>query len=213
MEEAFPIPGHVGRRPSEQWARALRLPIGTRATALGLSPLLAPSRHPQRTMSAAASTLLAASCSRPSPCSSLRKQPAGLGRANARPQQLRAGRSIASRRPLSVVVRAKGKAGDPPDVPKPRDQRQGGREWLQSILSRFGPVKEKASNTTVLDFEKPLVELDNRIREVSGAGAAPRSPTTHAAAAAHPLAAAAASTRACWPACAGPADARCRCGK
>ncbi|EFN53883.1 hypothetical protein CHLNCDRAFT_36222 [Chlorella variabilis] len=117
-------------------------------------------------MSAAASTLLAASCSRPSPCSSLRKQPAGLGRANARPQQLRAGRSIASRRPLSVVVRAKGKAGDPPDVPKPRDQRQGGREWLQSILSRFGPVKEKASNTTVLDFEKPLVELDNRIREV-----------------------------------------------
>ena len=61
---------------------------------------------------------------------------------------------------------AKGKAGDPPDVPKARDQRAGGREWLQSILSRFGPVKERASNTTVLDFEKPLVELDNRIKEV-----------------------------------------------
>ena len=68
---------------------------------------------------------------------------------------------------LSVAAQAaKGKA-DPPDVPKPRGQ-QGGREWLQSILSRFGPVKEKASNTTVLDFEKPLVELDNRIKEVRG---------------------------------------------
>jgi len=55
---------------------------------------------------------------------------------------------------------------DPPDVPKPRGQPQGGREWLQSILSRFGPVRERASNTTVLDFEKPLVELDNRIKEV-----------------------------------------------
>jgi hypothetical protein len=67
-------------------------------------------------------------------------------------------------------VAAKGKAGDPPDVPKPRDQRAGGREWLQSILSRFGPVKERASNTTVLDFEKPLVELDNRIKEVRQGG-------------------------------------------
>jgi acetyl-CoA carboxylase carboxyl transferase subunit alpha len=75
-------------------------------------------------------------------------------------------------------VQAKGKAGDPPDVPKPRDQRQGGREWLQSILSRFGPVKEKASNTTVLDFEKPLVELDNRIKEVRGRQGASESPTT-----------------------------------
>lgn len=58
------------------------------------------------------------------------------------------------------------KANDPPDVPKDRSGPQGGREWLQSILSRFGPVKEKNSNTTVLDFEKPLVELDNRIKEV-----------------------------------------------
>ena len=70
------------------------------------------------------------------------------------------------RRKLSV--KALGNAQDPPDVPKPRSsQPQGGREWLQSILSRFGPVREKASNTTVLDFEKPLVELDNRIKEVS----------------------------------------------
>jgi acetyl-CoA carboxylase carboxyl transferase subunit alpha len=34
------------------------------------------------------------------------------------------------------------------------------------MLSRFGPIAEKAENTAVLDFEKPLVELDNRIKEV-----------------------------------------------
>jgi hypothetical protein len=68
-------------------------------------------------------------------------------------------------KPLSVVAQAANN-GTPPDVPKPRGQPQGGKEWLQTILSRFGPVKEKASNTTVLDFEKPLVELDNRIKEV-----------------------------------------------
>lgn len=61
------------------------------------------------------------------------------------------------------LIAAASKGQDPPDVPK---ERQGGREWLQSILSRFGPIKERATNTTVLDFEKPLVELDNRIREV-----------------------------------------------
>jgi acetyl-CoA carboxylase carboxyl transferase subunit alpha len=54
-------------------------------------------------------------------------------------------------------------AANPPDVPV---EGGSGREWFQSILSRFGPVREKASNTTVLDFEKPLVELDNRIKEV-----------------------------------------------
>ena len=42
---------------------------------------------------------------------------------------------------------------------------KGGREWLQTLLSRFGPMTERASNTAVLDFEKPLVELDNRIKE------------------------------------------------
>ena len=42
---------------------------------------------------------------------------------------------------------------------------KGGREWLQTLLSRFGPMTERAQNTAVLDFEKPLVELDNRIME------------------------------------------------
>jgi acetyl-CoA carboxylase carboxyl transferase subunit alpha len=52
----------------------------------------------------------------------------------------------------------------PPDTPK-----VGGREWLGTILSRFGPVKEKASTTTTLEFEKPLLELDKRIKEVRSA--------------------------------------------
>ena len=37
---------------------------------------------------------------------------------------------------------------------------------MQNLLSKFGPMTEKAENTHVLDFEKPLVELDNRIKEV-----------------------------------------------
>lgn len=53
----------------------------------------------------------------------------------------------------------------PPDTPR-EVRKGGGREWIQSLLAKFGPVQEKASNITVLDFEKPLVELDNRINEV-----------------------------------------------
>lgn len=62
-----------------------------------------------------------------------------------------------------VAARAEGdKSGsgqsDPPG--------KGGREWLQSILSKFGPINDTPGTGAVLDFEKPLVELDNRIREV-----------------------------------------------
>ena len=66
-----------------------------------------------------------------------------------------------------IVAHAKAKKGsaDPPDIPK-EENRRGGREWLQQLLSKFGPITEKAENTHVLDFEKPLVELDNRIKEV-----------------------------------------------
>lgn len=41
-----------------------------------------------------------------------------------------------------------------------------GREWLETILSRFGPTTDRAQNITTLDFEKPLLELDKRIKEV-----------------------------------------------
>ena len=57
----------------------------------------------------------------------------------------------------------------PPDAPKSTLTREiiaEGREWLETILSRFGPVKERAQQVTTLDFEKPLLELDKRIKEV-----------------------------------------------
>jgi hypothetical protein len=59
----------------------------------------------------------------------------------------------------------------PPDTPRKimqesREMIREGREWLGTILSRFGPIKERAQTVTVLDFEKPLIELDKRIQEV-----------------------------------------------
>jgi acetyl-CoA carboxylase carboxyl transferase subunit alpha len=71
----------------------------------------------------------------------------------------------ASRCPArQIAVQAKKGVPDPPDTPK--QERRGGREWMQTMLARFGPLAEKPENTAVLDFEKPLVELDNRIKEV-----------------------------------------------
>lgn len=67
-------------------------------------------------------------------------------------------------RTRKIVAQAQKGQPDPPDAP--REERRGGREWLQTLLSRFGPITQKAENTAVLDFEKPLVELDNRIKEV-----------------------------------------------
>ena len=59
----------------------------------------------------------------------------------------------------------------PPDIPAPRKIIREkiiaeGREWIETILSRFGPIKERAQTVTTLDFEKPLLELDKRIKEV-----------------------------------------------
>ena len=105
--------------------------------------------------------LVAGACE-PQSVQSARNAPGQLGR-----RALRSASLSRQQQQRSVAVRAKGKS-EPPDVPKarPKAVQQGGHEWLQTILSRFGPVKERASNTTVLDFEKPLVELDNRIKEV-----------------------------------------------
>eukprot|EP01025_Chloroclados_australasicus_P017134 TRINITY_DN18725_c0_g2_i1.p1 TRINITY_DN18725_c0_g2~~TRINITY_DN18725_c0_g2_i1.p1 ORF type:complete len:513 (+),score=74.78 TRINITY_DN18725_c0_g2_i1:23-1540(+) len=43
---------------------------------------------------------------------------------------------------------------------------RSGREWFQTLINRFKPITDKAPNTAVLEFEKPLVELDKRIKEV-----------------------------------------------
>jgi acetyl-CoA carboxylase carboxyl transferase subunit alpha len=73
--------------------------------------------------------------------------------------------SIAPRgRQLEQLTARFNRNPSPPDAPK--DRTPVGREWLETILSRFGPTKERAQNVTTLDFEKPLVELDNRIKEV-----------------------------------------------
>lgn len=63
----------------------------------------------------------------------------------------------------NFVSAALSKNPTPPDAPQ---DRKGGREWLETILSRFGPVKDRAQTPTTLEFEKPLLELDKRIKEV-----------------------------------------------
>ena len=67
--------------------------------------------------------------------------------------------------PARVSVVARSGRPTPPDLPKD-EMGAVGREWLATILSRFGPVKEKAAMVTTLEFEKPLLELDKRIKEV-----------------------------------------------
>ncbi|KAJ9533320.1 hypothetical protein QJQ45_026368 [Haematococcus lacustris] len=64
-----------------------------------------------------------------------------------------------------VAARVFSRKVTPPDAPKGEIVAQG-REWLETILSRFGPIKDRAQTVTTLDFEKPLLELDKRIKEV-----------------------------------------------
>lgn len=52
-----------------------------------------------------------------------------------------------------------------PDVPKDRRAGRGGA-WLKRLFSRFAPATDRSKTTLVLDFEKPLINLDNRIKEV-----------------------------------------------
>lgn len=70
-------------------------------------------------------------------------------------------RAAAAPRARTVSVRA----SQPKDAAANMASR--GKEWIATILSRFGPTRERAQNVSTLDFEKPLVQLDQRIREVS----------------------------------------------
>jgi acetyl-CoA carboxylase carboxyl transferase subunit alpha len=57
---------------------------------------------------------------------------------------------------------------NPPSAPdEPKAAR--GAAWLENLLARFGPTTDRAQNLTTLDFEKPLLELDKRIKEVRSA--------------------------------------------
>jgi hypothetical protein len=43
---------------------------------------------------------------------------------------------------------------------------QGGSAHFQWYCDEFKPVREKAAKTLTLDFEKPLMELEQKIRDV-----------------------------------------------
>jgi hypothetical protein len=63
----------------------------------------------------------------------------------------------------SVVVRAEvQEASEASDAAA----HKSASEWYSHMKAEFGPVSSAPPTTAVLDFEKPLVELDRRIREV-----------------------------------------------
>lgn len=59
-----------------------------------------------------------------------------------------------------LVVRAEAESDEP--------AHKTGDAWFKHMKSEFDPVSSAPPATAVLDFEKPLVELDRRIREVCG---------------------------------------------
>ncbi|KIY93424.1 acetyl-CoA carboxylase carboxyltransferase subunit alpha [Monoraphidium neglectum] len=64
-------------------------------------------------------------------------------------------------RRINTQLRALGQAGK-----GGKDLQERGKAWLSTILTRFGPATDRATNITTLEFEKPLLELDKRIKEV-----------------------------------------------
>ena len=123
------------------------------AARLGSAPIPAPCNHRRRALNGRASL-------RPLLPATLSSSPAGSASWRAGCSSCKRLPAPSSRNRRLVVLQAQ---KDPPDAPKGPS---GGREWLQTLLSRFGPKTEKAQNTSLLDFEKPQVELDNRIKEV-----------------------------------------------
>lgn len=60
------------------------------------------------------------------------------------------------------VVVARAEAAEASEAPAHKDA----SEWYAHMKAEFDPVSSAPPTTAVLDFEKPLVELDRRIREV-----------------------------------------------
>jgi len=71
----------------------------------------------------------------------------------------------ASSRSVNVCVKAS-KAPAAPEIVKEKEEKSVGREWLSTFLTNFGPVKDRSKSVATLDFEKPLTELEKRIKEV-----------------------------------------------
>ena len=76
-----------------------------------------------------------------------------------------------SRRHVGRKTRFKPLAPQPPRVSPlqpdvPRDRGGGrGHEWFQRLLSKFRPSFDRSKTALILDFEKPLINLDSRIKE------------------------------------------------
>lgn len=93
------------------------------------------------------------------------------GLANPRPSRACGGRARHIRpAPFQNPRNVRAMAGaEPPDVPKDREETKHS-DWFQMLLARFNPISGSATNNTVLDFEKPLFDLDNKILEVRRGG-------------------------------------------
>jgi hypothetical protein len=64
-----------------------------------------------------------------------------------------------------TVVAARAEAAEVSEAPDAAAHKSAS-EWYAHMKAEFGPVSSAPPTTAVLDFEKPLVELDRRIREV-----------------------------------------------
>lgn len=96
---------------------------------------------------------------RPAPSALMRCQLC-TARRLARPWGTVVGRNTTIRRHNGIVVRAE--AAEASEAPA----HKSGEAWFQHMKAEFDPVSSAPPTTAVLDFEKPLVELDRRIREV-----------------------------------------------
>jgi hypothetical protein len=72
-----------------------------------------------------------------------------------------------------IAVQAKKGVPDPPDTPK--QERRGGREWMQTMLARFGPIPalqvRKVAEDNGVDVSEQIKELEGRAAQVRGCGA------------------------------------------
>lgn len=62
----------------------------------------------------------------------------------------------------TTVASAASEAAEASEAPAHKDA----SEWYAHMKAEFDPISSAPPTTAVLDFEKPLVELDRRIREV-----------------------------------------------
>mmetsp|Transcript_22619 Transcript_22619/g.70223 ORF Transcript_22619/g.70223 Transcript_22619/m.70223 type:complete len:358 (-) Transcript_22619:33-1106(-) len=92
-------------------------------------------------------------------------KPAGMGSMAGRKVAMSLRSASGAGRKGKLAVRAMSDVPPPPDTPADK-KAKGKPEWFSSFVKRFNPIADKPEKPAVLDFEKPLVELDTRINEV-----------------------------------------------